>query len=114
MKCCQNCRETQRVAVHYDVEWMRHTGLRECKREHKASSFPVSDARPLQPMYLSGNFRRKSKGGLDEELEELVLLEFFAISVLTYLHIIFSVVREISVALNIPVLTVPREKWKAS
>lgn len=45
--------------------------------------------------------------------EELILYEFFALSVITFLHLVWNVVRQMAAVLNVPVFTVPKEKQKA-
>ncbi|KPI83489.1 putative aminoalcohol phosphotransferase [Leptomonas seymouri] len=45
--------------------------------------------------------------------EELILYEFFALSVVTFLHLVWNVVRETAAALEVPVFTVPLQKQKA-
>ncbi|ETW10434.1 hypothetical protein H310_00739 [Aphanomyces invadans] len=48
-----------------------------------------------------------------QEVESLLVQEFFYISLASYVHIVFTVIMEVKTVLNIPVFTVPAEKQKA-
>ncbi|KAK7196846.1 CDP-alcohol phosphatidyltransferase [Novymonas esmeraldas] len=45
--------------------------------------------------------------------EELILYEFFALSVITFVHLVWNVVREVATVLEVPVFVVPRAKQEA-
>lgn len=45
--------------------------------------------------------------------EELILYEFFALSVITFTHLVFNLVRETAAALQVPIFRIPKAKQKA-
>lgn len=45
--------------------------------------------------------------------EELILYEFFSLSAVTFVHLVWNVVRETAAVLEVPIFTVPAKKQKA-
>lgn len=74
-----------------------------------ASGHPLNRSGSRMPASATGAY---SDYAYDLD-EELILYEFFALSVVTFAHLVWNVVRETAAVLEVPIFTVPKAKQKA-
>jgi phosphatidylglycerophosphate synthase len=74
-----------------------------------AATIPVNHSASRVPASVTGAY---SDYAYDLD-EELILYELFTLSVVTFVHLVWNVVRETAAVLRVPVFTVPRAKQQA-